>query len=96
VRFSDDRWNASLSWTYMDDVYFEPSNDPDTLQEGYGLLNGSVEYRVSDAMTVAVYGKNILDEDYLIDAGNFGGSRGYPTLIEGTPANFQAVVRYAF
>lgn len=96
VRFNDERWNATLSWTYMDDVYFEPSNDPDTLQAGYGLLNGSVEYRVSDALTVAVYGKNILDEDYLIDAGNFGGSRGYPTLIEGTPANFQAVVRYSF
>ena len=93
------RWNdlsAVLSWTYMDDVYFEPSNDPDTLQGGFGLLNLSLEYQLSEAVQLGLYGKNILDEEYLIDSGNFGGSDGQPTLIQGTPASWLATVRYRF
>jgi outer membrane receptor protein involved in Fe transport len=93
------QWNdlrAVLSWTYMDDVYFEPSNDPDTLQEGFGLLNLSFEYQLNDAIQLGLYGKNILDEEYLIDSGNFGGNDGQPTLIQGTPANWLATVRYQF
>jgi iron complex outermembrane receptor protein len=93
------QWNdlrAVLSWTYMDDVYFEPSNDPDTLQEGFGLLNLSLEYQFNEAIQLGIYGKNILDEDYLIDSGNFGGSDGQPTLIQGTPANWLATIQYRF
>ena len=79
-----------------DDVFFEASNDPDTRQEGYGLLNASVEYDVSKSLTLGLYGKNILDKEYLNDAGNTAGSLGYPTLIEGTPANWLLTARYTF
>ena len=96
VRFSTDKLRSTLSWNYIDDVFFEASNDPDTLQEGYGLLNASVEYQVTDALTLGLYGKNILDKEYLIDAGNTAGSLGYPTLIEGTPANWLLTARYTF
>ena len=88
--------SAVLSWTYMDDVYFEPSNDPDTLQGGFGLLNLSLEYQLSEAVQLGLYGKDILDEEYLIDSGNFGGNDGQPTLIQGTPASWLATVRYRF
>jgi outer membrane receptor protein involved in Fe transport len=96
VRFNTDKLRSTLSWNYIDDVFFEASNDPDTLQEGYGLLNASVEYQVTDALTLGLYGKNILDKEYLIDAGNTAGSLGYPTLIEGTPANWLLTGRYTF
>ena len=96
VRFNTDKLRSTLSWNYIDDVFFEASNDPDTLQEGYGLLNASVEYQVTDALTLGLYGKNILDKEYLIDAGNTAGSLGYPTLIEGTPANWLLTARYTF
>ncbi len=96
VRFNTDKLRSTFSWNYIDDVFFEASNDPDTLQEGYGLLNASVEYQVTDALTLGLYGKNILDKEYLIDAGNTAGSLGYPTLIEGTPANWLLTARYTF
>ena len=96
LRFGWDRLRSTLSWVYQDDVYFEASNDPDTLQEGFGLLNLNVEFDITEQLTVGVYGKNILDEEYLIDAGNTFGSAGYPSLIEGTPANWLGTVRYSF
>ena len=94
VRFSTDKLRSTVSWNFIDDVFFEASNDPDTRQEGYGLLNASVEYDVSKSLTLGLYGKNILDKEYLIDAGNTAGSLGYPTLIEGTPANWLLTAKY--
>jgi outer membrane receptor protein involved in Fe transport len=41
------------------------------------LLNGRV--------TVEGFAKNLLDEEYLIDAGNTGQSFGVPTYIAGPP-----------
>ncbi|WP_439100379.1 TonB-dependent receptor [Congregibacter sp.] len=96
ARFTWEDLYAVLSYTYMDDVYFEPSNDPDSRQEAYGLLNLSVEYKLTDKIRLGLYGKNILDESYLIDAGNFGGNDGQPTLIEGTPASWVGTINYAF
>ena len=94
VRFSTDKLRSTVSWNFIDDVFFEASNDPDTFQKGYGLLNASVEYDVSKSLTLGLYGKNILDKEYLIDAGNTAGSLGYPTLIEGTPANWLLTAKY--
>ena len=96
LRFNRDKLRSTLSWNYMDDLYFEASNDPDTLQNGYGLLNASVEFDFTPNLTMGLYGKNILDKEYLIDAGNTMGSSGYPTLIEGTPASWLLNVRYRF
>ena len=96
IRFNTEKLRSTISWNYIDDVFFEASNDPDTLQDGYGLLNASVEYDVSNQLTLGLYGKNILDKEYLIDAGNTAGSLGYPTLIEGTPANWLLTARYTF
>ncbi len=96
LRFNMNALRSTLSWTWQDDVFFEASNDPDTLQEAFGLLNLNVEYDVSDALTLGLYGKNILDKEYIIDAGNTSGSTGFPSLIQGTPANWLATVRYKF
>lgn len=96
IRFAARALRSTLSWTWQDDVFFEASNDPDTLQAAFGLLNLNVEYDLTEQLTIGVYGKNILDEEYIIDAGNTSGSTGYPSLIEGTPANWLATVRYEF
>jgi iron complex outermembrane recepter protein len=96
VRFAASKLRSTLSWTWQDDVFFEASNDPDTLQESFGLLNFNIQYDISEKLTVGIYGKNILDEEYIIDAGNTAGSTGYPSLIQGTPANWLGTIRYTF
>ena len=81
--------NYILAYTYQDDVYFEESNDLDTYQEGYGLLNLNVNVAISENVSTSIYFKNIMDEEFLIDGGNVGGDvLGLPTYVAGPPLMF--------
>lgn len=74
------------SYTWKSQVYFEEDNEPGIEQEGYGLLNLRAGVDLfSDRLEVAFYAKNVLDEEYIIDAGNTGGAFGIPTFIAGPP-----------
>ena len=66
----------------------------DEVQESYGLLNMRVRY-VPDSANWAVeaFGENILDEEYIKDAGNSGDSLGMPTFIAGRPASYGLVFK---
>lgn len=66
----------------------------DEVQESYGLLNMRVRY-VPDSANWAVeaFGENILDEEYIKDAGNSGDSLGMPTFIAGRPASYGMVFK---
>ena len=56
--------SAMLNYTYRDDQFFNPDNRPNSLQEGYGLLNGSIDFTFNDRWTIAVWGRNLTDEEY--------------------------------
>jgi outer membrane receptor protein involved in Fe transport len=47
-------------------------------------------------MEIGAYGKNILNEKYIIDAGNSGNAIGFPTFIAGNPAVFGGQIRMGF
>jgi outer membrane receptor protein involved in Fe transport len=50
------------------------------------LLNLNAGVNFADGRyTVEVFGKNLLDEDYILDAGNTGGVFKIPTYIAGPP-----------
>lgn len=82
--------NASLfirpSYIYKSQVFFEEDNEPGIEQVAYGLLNlrAGVEL-LNRNLEIALYGKNLLGEEYIIDAGNTGGAFGIPTFIAGPP-----------
>jgi outer membrane receptor protein involved in Fe transport len=91
----------TYSWQSL--TYFDNDNDrtdlqtgnfvPDTmvdeLQEAYGLLNLRIRYAPSDAnWGVEVFGDNLLDEEYIKDAGNTGDGLGLPTFIAGEPRTY--------
>jgi iron complex outermembrane receptor protein len=61
----------------------------DEIQEGYGLLNLRLSYSRDDApWSIEVFADNVLDEEYIIDAGNTGDALGLPTYIAGPPATY--------
>lgn len=74
------------SYTWKSQVFFEEDNDPGIEQDAYGLLNlrAGIELLNSN-LEIALFGKNLLDEEYIIDAGNTGGAFGIPTFIAGAP-----------
>lgn len=77
------------TWSWQSKIYFDNNNDRFggvLQQEAYGLLNARLRYESADERYHAeLYGSNLTDEDYLIDAGNTGGAFGMPTYIAGAP-----------
>ena len=77
--------------TFMGIIYFEDDNKEEISQEGYSLMNATLGVRFTrNRMTYdfALWGKNIANSKYLIDAGNAGQSIGFPTFVAGSPATF--------
>ena len=66
-----------------------PDLAQDEFQEAYGLLNLRARYvGADDAWSLEVFADNLLDEEFIKDAGNTGDSLGLPTFIAGEPRTF--------
>ncbi len=81
---------GSLIYNYRSNVFFEPENAPvaglDIREDGYSLVNLrlGIASRAS-GWELSLFANNLLDQEYLVDAGNTGGSFGNPTFIAGPP-----------
>ncbi len=73
------------SYTYKSKVYFEDDNTEELSQDAYGLVNMTAGFVFKRKQTyqIGFFGKNMLDEKFLIDAGNTGDAFGTPTAIAG-------------
>lgn len=80
---------SSLIYSYRSEVYFEPANAPisglDISQPGLGLVSARLGIASGDDWDVSVFASNLLDKEYLVDAGNTGGGFGNPTFVAGAP-----------
>jgi len=91
------------TYTWQSEVFFDNDNDRtslqtnnfvpdravDELQDSYGLLNLRVRYTPNAGnWSVEAFGDNLLDEDFLKDAGNTGDGLGLPTFIAGEPRTY--------
>ncbi len=76
-------------YQYKSKHYFEDNNaafGSGLRQDGYGVANLRVSWRSpSGKWEVTAHADNLFDEQYLIDAGNVGGSFGIPTFVAGDP-----------
>lgn len=83
--------NASIyfrpTYSWKSKVFFEESNEPELTQGAFGLLNFTTGYRMQPGKVyyeIGAFGKNVLDEKYVVDAGNSGRQIGFPTYVGGT------------
>ena len=77
------------SYSYKSQVFFEEENQPGIEQKAFGLLNTRLGIHLANRKyEIALYGSNLLDEQFLIDAGNSGLAFGIPTFISGPPRFF--------
>ena len=96
------------TYTWQSKVFFSDDNDlpalqsrnivpdrvQDEYQDAYGLLNLRVRYTPDSAnWGVEAFGENLLDEEYIKDAGNTGDALGMPTFIAGRPAAYGVVFK---
>ncbi|MFT4057538.1 MAG: TonB-dependent receptor [Novosphingobium sp.] len=77
------------SITYRSKIYFEIPNSEAISQDPVTLVNlrGGVSL-MSGKFQIAGYARNLTDKKYLLDAGNTGGSFGYPTFIPAEPRTY--------
>ena len=77
---------ATPSVTYRSKIFFEVPNNPAISQEAVTLVNLRAGAAFADdKWEIVAYARNLLDEDYLLDAGNTGGAFGIPTFIPAEP-----------
>lgn len=81
------------SYSWRSQVFFEDANQPGIEQAAYGLFNLSAGWRFNPHVELQVYGQNLNDKEYLIDAGNTGALFGVPTFIPGMPRTYGLRVR---
>ncbi|MBM4265805.1 MAG: TonB-dependent receptor [Deltaproteobacteria bacterium] len=95
---NDDVNVYATTWlTWQSEIYFETSNDPQLTQGSYGLWNTRVGFNVwNEQLEVAMFGYNLLDKNYVIDAGNTGYQFGIPTFVAGTPRTWGGEVTWRF
>jgi iron complex outermembrane recepter protein len=101
--FAEGEVEVQPTYTWQSEVFFSDDNDvpalqvsnlvpdlaQDETQEAYGLLNLRIRYApFSGGWEVEAFGENLLDEQYIKDAGNTGDSLGLPTFIAGKPLTF--------
>lgn len=98
--YADGEWEvgggqlaARIDYQWTDDFYFDPSNAPEVLVPAYGLLGAYASWEAPNGVKVAVYGKNLTDEEYqshIIKNANIGFS------VFGPPRSFGIAVSRTF
>jgi outer membrane receptor protein involved in Fe transport len=81
---------GSMVYSYRSDIFFEPANAPisglDISEDAINLVNARIG--ITDEInrwSVNIFVSNVFDKEYLVDAGNTGGSFGNPTFVAGPP-----------
>lgn len=91
------RWFATPSLTFRSKIFFEVPNNPIISQPEVTLVNLRAGLAAADGRwEVAAYARNLLDKDYLLDAGNTGGAFGIPTFIPAEPRLYGAQLTVRF
>jgi outer membrane receptor protein involved in Fe transport len=88
---------AVPSWSYRTKIFFEDANTAGLEQNAYGMLffRGGVELS-KIRLTVSFWADNLLNQKYLISAGNAGSLFGDPTQIPGAPGMFGTRLSWEF
>ncbi len=85
------------SYGYKSHFFFEDANSPGLEQPGFGLLNVNLGFELTKPkLILSFYGTNLLNEQYIISAGNTGSLFGVPTFVPGPPRMFGAKLTWVF
>ncbi|MGD9965954.1 MAG: TonB-dependent receptor [Hyphomonadaceae bacterium] len=71
--FADGEWSAfggdlsaRLHYQWTDEFYFDPSNNREVLEDGYGLFTAFASWESPSGLTLSLWGKNLTDEEYRV------------------------------
>ena len=65
-------------------------------QDGYGLVNANVTWRINDAWSLSLAGTNLTNKEYRTTGYNLVSALGVMTGFYGAPRQFSLTARYNF
>ncbi len=92
---NDNEFFATALLAYKDDYFVDFSNDPDSLQPSYTLINGRVGFRFAEKYELSLWGRNLSDEDYRVDFVTIGAVPSKQHVL-GAPRTYGAEFRVSF
>ena len=88
---------AVPTYSWKSHIWFEDANTPGLEQAAYGILNLRAGFELGKPnLTIAFTTSNLLNEQYLISAGNTGTMFGVPTFVPGAPRMLGTRVTWRF
>jgi iron complex outermembrane receptor protein len=73
-----------------------PFGRPPLTQDGYGLINAGVTWRMNDAWSFSLNGSNLADEEYRTTGYNLNQALGVYTGFYGAPRQYSLTARFDF
>lgn len=71
--YADGEWNvaggelaARVDYQWTDDFFFDPSNNPEVRSPAHGLVSAYTSWEAANGVKIALYGKNLTDEEYQV------------------------------
>ena len=87
--------SARVGYSYQSEVWPTTDLSPLIRQEGYGLVNAGVIWKVNDAWSLSLQGTNLADEEYRTTGYNIA-AYGVLTGFYGPPRQYSLTARYDF
>ena len=88
--------SARVGYSYQSEVWPTTDLSPLIRQDGYGLVNAGVIWKVNDAWSLALQGTNLADEEYRTTGYNLDTALGVTTGFYGAPRQYMVTARYDF
>jgi iron complex outermembrane receptor protein len=88
--------SARVGYSYQSEVWPTTDLSPLIRQEGYGLVNAGVIWKVNDAWSLSLQGSNLADEEYRTTGYNLQTALGVHTGFYGPPREYSLTARYDF
>ncbi|MBA3930029.1 iron complex outermembrane receptor protein [Pseudoxanthomonas japonensis] len=87
--------SARVGYSYQSEVWPTTDLSPLIKQEGYGLVNAGVIWKVNDAWSLSLQGTNLADQEYRTTGYNIA-AYGVLTGFYGPPRQYSLTARYDF
>lgn len=95
----NNRLGVQVDYAWQDEVNTSPSSTlPDVVtRDSTGLLNARLEYEwLQRNLSLALWGKNLTDEEFIVATTDFSGNIGHTISVVGRPRSFGLTLRMDF
>jgi len=81
---------------YRSEFSSNPSPSKYLVVDGYAILNARLGFKTTEGISIFVWGRNLLDQDYFEQLLPGAGNAGHYAAVLGDPRTYGITLRYGF